>query len=171
MRKHTKILARAVVLATVAAFAGCNGHIDEEPNVVLEVTTLTIPPVTGAFDSTSNTCVFTITNANATLKNLPKNHLAGDQPFNDVVLQDVTVNYVWDDGAGVTGPVVFGLGGTVPANSSGTAQFTVINGRDVVTPSREGHTASLTMTFRGVTIAGENVSTSTGGTLTVNTCQ
>lgn len=169
MRKHTKILAGTVVLAAAGWFAGCNGTIDKEPNVVLEVATITIPRVSAA--TQTGICTFTITNANATFNNKPKNHLAGEQPFNDIVLSDVVVDYAWDDGSVLVGQQ-FGVGGTVPAGSSSAAQFTVVN--DTVLNSGagpiDGHTASLTLTFHGKTVAGEPVSTTIGGTLSVNSC-
>jgi hypothetical protein len=170
MRKHTKILARSVVLAAAAWFVGCNSTIDDEPNVVLEVENMIVPPIIGAIDSTTLVCAYTVTNATATFKNKPKNTLATTSPFNDIVLQSVSINYIWDDGAGVTAQT-FGLGGTVPANGSSTGQFSVVNANDVTSPDRGGHTASLQLTFHGTTVSGEAVSVTTGGTLTVNTCQ
>lgn len=169
MRKHTKILALTVVLAAAGWIAGCNSSFDDEPNVVLEVKTLTITPITGATDAGTGECIFTITNATASFDNKPKNALATESPANDIILRDVLIGYVWDDGAGVTA-AQFGVGGTVTANGSGTGQFAVVNALDLAIPSREGHTASLTLTFRGVTVSGDAVSTTTGGTLTVNTC-
>jgi hypothetical protein len=170
MRTHTKkILALAVVFAAVGWFVGCNGTYDDEPNVVLEVKTLTIAPITGARDAASGACIFTITNATAAFDNKPKNALATESPANDILLQDVVVGYTWDDGQGVTA-ATFGVGGSVIANGSGTGSFAVVNAQDLSIPDRQGHTASLTLTFRGVTVSGDPVSTATGGSLTVNTC-
>ena len=177
MRKHTKILAGTVVLATAGWFAGCNGTIDEVPNVVLEVELVTIPPISGARNAVTNECVFTLTNASATFKNKPKNSLAETSPFNDIVLQSLDVVYTWDDGFGETA-ATFGIGGTVPANASATSQFAVVNASDLRKgdlsadpPTREGHTARLQMIFRGATVSGDPVSAITGGSLTVNSCQ
>ena len=172
MRKHTKILAGTVVLAAAGWFAGCNGTIDKEPNVVLEVETLTIPPITSSQDSTSGTCTYTITAANGTFKNKPKNQFAGTSPFNDIVLQSVNVTYVWDDGE-PQAPATAGLGGSVPADGSGTAQFSVISNQALGNTGalgRAGHTATLGLTFNGITVSGDAVSASTGGTLQVNSC-
>jgi hypothetical protein len=171
MRKHTKILTRSLVLAVVAALAACNGTIDSEPNVILEVENMNIAPITGAIDSTTGNCAFTVTNASATFKNKPKNALAEASPFNDIILQSVTVTYVWDNGFVLTNRV-FGLGGTVPANGSSSGNFSVINAADLIAASPNGgNTASLALVFRGVTVSGDAVSVSTGGTMTVNTCQ
>jgi hypothetical protein len=174
MRKYTKLLARTVVLAAAGWFAGCNSTIDNEPNVVLEVQTLTISPVTVQQDSVLNTCTYTITAANATFKNLPKNQYAGTSPFNDIVLQSVDISYVWDDNPAVITPTrTTGLGGAVPAGGSATAQFSVVaNGDLEANPpfGRAGHTAALWMTFHGQTVSGDAVSTATGGTLQVNSC-
>jgi hypothetical protein len=173
MRIHTKTIAVTLILAAAGWFAGCNQHVDEEPNQVLEITTLTIPPITGTRDASSGSCILTITNVSAALKNLPKNHLAITSPFNDIYMQDVLINYVWDD-ATTTGTLAvtaaqFGIGATVPANGSITAQFPPINGQDL-TSDRIGHSARLILVFRGTSVAGESVSATSGGSLIVNPC-
>lgn len=171
MRVHTKTIAVTLMLTAAGWFAGCNQHIDEEPNVVLEIDTMQVPPISGTRDATTGVCILTITNATVSFKNKPKNSLAGTSPFNDIILQDLLVNYVWDDGNGVASSQ-FGIGGTVPANGSSSALFPLIKGQDLILPvSREGHTASLSLLFRGTTVAGESVSATTGGTLVVNPCQ
>jgi len=171
MRTHTKLIARTVLLVAAGWFAGCNGTIDDEPNVVLEVKTVTITPITGTRNATTGTCVFTITNATASFDNKPKNALATASPFNDIVLQSVTVDYFWQNAQAGVASSTFGVGGTIPANGTGTAQFSVVNAQDLLLPvDREGQTASLTLTFRGTTVDGEAVSATTGGSLTVNTC-
>jgi hypothetical protein len=172
MRKHTKMIAGTAVLAAAGWFAGCNGTVDNEKDVELEVALLTIPTVTAA--TAVGVCTFTVTQATATFNDKPKNHLAGSQPFNDVVLHDVLVSYVWDDdppppALGVSPPQVFGVGGTVPAGGSSPASFAVVNG-NVLVAGRDGHTARLVLEFHGKTVGGEFVSATTGGTLTVNSC-
>jgi len=174
MRTHTKLIARTVLIVAAGWFAGCNSKIDSEPNVVLEVSTLNITPITGTRSSTTGACVFTITNASATFNNKPKNSLSGTSvaPFNDVVLRSVIVDYVWDDGAAVLGQE-FGVSGTVPSGGSVTTQFPIVN--NVVLTSgvnpRDGHTATLSLRVFGITVAGESVTSDpTGGTLAVNSC-
>jgi hypothetical protein len=172
-----KLITLTVVLAAAGWLASCNSTIDKEPNVVLEVETLTIPPVTSAQDSINNTCTYTITAANGTFKNKPKNQFANTSPFNDIILQNVVINYVWDDGVANV-PVTAGLGGSVPADGTATAQFAVVSNaalstdgpNDPAGTGRAGHTASLGMTFNGITVSGDHVSTTTGGTLQVNSC-
>ena len=103
MRTHTKkIVALTVGFAVAGWFAGCNSSLEDETNVVLEVATITIPrsrrrPPRGV-------CTFTIPTSSATFNNKPKNHLAGAAvyPYNDIVLQNVTVGYQWDDGAALS---------------------------------------------------------------------
>lgn len=177
MRKYTKLLTCTVVLAAAGWFAGCNGTIDSEPNVVLEVQNLTISPVTASADGPGGSCTYTITAATGTFKNLPKNQYAGTSPFNDIVLQSVNITYAWDDGV-VQSPVSAGLGGSVPAGGTGTAQFAVVSNaaltldgpNDPAGTGRSGHTASLGLTFIGTTVSGDAVSASTGGALQVNSC-
>jgi hypothetical protein len=171
MRTYTKIIARTIVLAAAGWFAGCNYPLDEEPNVVLEVESLTIPPVTA---SNVGGCLLTVSNASIQLHNKPKNHLSStsEYPFNDVVLDSLHVDYVWDDGVGIAA-ADFGIGGTIPAGGTGSVICTVVNLRDlgVVAPdNRDGHTAALTLTIRGTTVAGEAVSVKTGGSLNINSC-
>jgi hypothetical protein len=171
MRKYTKLLTCTVVLAAAGWFAGCNSTIDNEPNVVLEVQTMTIPPVTTS--TQDGVCTFTITNATTTFNNKPKNSLSGTStaPFNDIVLQNVVVSYVWDDLA-TTPAVSYGLSGTIPAGGSNSTQFSVANNLVLssgATP-RDGHTANLALTFYATTVAGDAVSVATGGQLTVNSC-
>ncbi len=168
MHKHMKILTGTVLLAAAGWFAGCNGTIDDEPNVVLEVATLTIPVIQA---QTTTTCIFTITQASATFNNKPKNHLAGESPFQDIVMESVDVSYVWDDGA-VLPNQTFGVPGTVPANGTQSSTFSVVN-NSVLTSgavTRAGHTASLSLVFHGHTVSGDAVLATTGGTLSVNSC-
>ncbi len=179
MRIARKLIARTLILAGLGWMAACNGHIDKEPNVVLEVDTLQIPPIQGTTSTSgpnTGTCIFTITNASASLKNKPKNALAtgSDAPFNDITLQSVTVDYVWDDGAALGGQV-FGIGGTVPAGGSVSAQFPLANSTVLSSGgplgTRAGHTASLSIQVHGVTVSGDTIASDpVGGTLAVNDC-
>jgi len=130
---------------------------------------MTIPPISAAVDSVTGNCTFTLTNATATFKNKPKNALAVESPFNDIILQTLDVAYRWDDLA-ATPAATGGLGGSVPANGSSTAQFAVVSATDLSAGNRAGHTASLALTFRGTTVSGDDVETTTGGTLQVNSC-
>jgi len=175
MRMHTKLIARTVLLLGTGWFAACNSYIDDEPNVVLEIETLTSPPVSGSINTVTGECIFTIVNASALFKNKPKNALAGSSvaPFNDIVLQRVSIDYVWDDGAALSG-VIFGVSGTVPSGGQVASQFPLVNATVLnsgVTP-RDGHTAQLSITAYGMTVAGEPVvgRPFTGGNLSINSC-
>ena len=170
MRRSTQYLALLLVAAAGTWLAGCNSAIDDAdgPNVVLEVENMTIPPVTASVDSSGN-CTFLIAQGTATFKNKPKNLGAGEEPFNDIVLQSLDVAYFWDDGVVTTG-MTTGLGGTVPANGSSTASFMVVSSDAVSANNRAGHLANLRLTFRGVTISGDDVSVTTGGALAINSC-
>jgi hypothetical protein len=167
----TKRVLAAGAVVVFALMSGCNNTVDDPsgPDVVLEVDNPIIPPITATANTTPPpACTFTLTNATASFKNKAKNSLGGTSPFNDIVLETVTVTYVWDDALGVSGPTVFGVGGSVPANGQSTAQFAVVNLFDL--NGREGHTAALTLVFHGHTVAGDAVSSSTGGTLSVASC-
>jgi len=167
----TKRTLALMAFAALAVLPSCNSAIDDPdgPNVVLEAENLTIPPINGQTDTTTGTCNFTITNASATFKNKPKNEQAVVSPFNDIVLLSVHVSYDWGPGNAPQADGDFGLGGTVPANGTAPAQFAVVSGNDLVL--HEGEIASLVLTFTGKTVSGDIVSTTTGGTLAVGTCQ
>jgi hypothetical protein len=160
-----------LVAAAGTWFAGCNSTIDDSdgPNVVLEVENLTIPPVSTSQDS-SGTCTFTLSPATASFKNKAKNEGAKESPFNDIILQSLDIAYFWDDGAAAPASATAGLGGSVPAEGTSTAQFLVVSNDALAVNSRAGHSATLSLTFRGVTVSGDNVSVTTGGTLQVNSC-
>ena len=170
MLGKTRILLAVAAVAALAVVPSCNSNIDNTSSgdVVLEVENVTIPPVTEAVDQVTLQCVVTLTNSTGTFKNKPKNSLATSSPFNDIILKDVIVTYTWDDGAGVTGPSTFGVGGAVPANGQSTAQFAVVNAGDLT--GRDGHTAALSLTFEGETVAGKTVTVTTGGSLVVGSC-
>jgi hypothetical protein len=172
MRKSTQSIALVLVAAAGAWFAGCNSAIDDAdgPNVVLEVENITIPPVSASVDS-NGSCTFTITPATGSFKNKPKNLGAEAEPFNDIILKTLDVSYLWDDGV-VTAGTTTGLGGAVPANGTSTASFYVVDSVtiDAGGNSRAGHTAALMLTFNGVTVSGDPVSVTTGGSLLINSC-
>jgi hypothetical protein len=134
----------------------------------MEVENVTIPPITTTVDS-GGVCTYTIANGTASFKNKPKNAGATESPFNDIILRSLDVTYGWDDGA-ATPAASGGIAGSVPANGSSTAQFAVVSADALTTGARGGHTATLGLTFRGVTVSGDDVSTTTGGTLQVNSC-
>lgn len=169
MRNATKALAGVLVLAAAGWFAGCNSTIDNGNGapVVLEVENITIPPVSATLDS-AGVCSYTLTPATASFKNKPKNSGADKSPFNDIILKNVDITSHWDDA--LTTAFTAGLGGAVPAAGNATAQFVAANATELVTDARAGHSASLTLDFHGQTVAGDNVSVSTGGTIVVNSC-
>lgn len=172
MFRTQRVLPALAALLALAIVPSCNSSIDKAsgPNVVLEVENVTIPPVNATVDATTGTCTVTLTNSTATFKNKPKNSLGSTSPFNDIILKDVIVTYIWDDNAGVAGPTVFGVGGSVAANGSSTAQFGVVTIGDITGTSRFGHSATLTLTFEGETVSGEPIQVVTGGTLSVGSC-
>ena len=167
----TKRILALSALVALAALTSCNSELDDAdgPNVVLEAENVIIPPVNGTFDETTGICTFTITNATATFRNKPKNEEGASSPFNDIVLRNVLVSYDWGPGNAPQADGTFGMGGTVPADGTAPGQFAVVSGNDLVL--HEGQIASLVLTFVGRTVSGESISTTTGGTLAVGTCQ
>ena len=163
---------RILAVSTVLVLAGlsCNTRLDDptSPNVVLSAENLIIPPVTAAVDTATGACTITITNATATFKNKPKNEPAAGQPYQDITLFRVVVDYTWDASLPPLASREFGIGGSVPANGTATAQFAVIDPLDI--GPYLGSLATLTLTFSGRVVSGETVTYRTGGFLTVNSC-
>ena len=167
-RKWNLLLAGLVLAA--AACTGNSLDDGDSANVVLEVFNIPqIPPVTAAIDAASGNCLFTLTNVIVTLQNKPKSELGASSPFNDVVLQNVTLSYAWDSPSLTTPTRTATLGGTIPAGGTGTVSFPPIAGGDLST-ANSGHSASVTMVFVGQTISGDGVQARGGGVLFVNSC-
>ncbi len=173
----TNRLKKVLLGGLLLALGGCNGGIlddGDSADVVLLVQTLTVPPVTTQADPLGG-CVFVVTNATGSLQNKAKNATA-KSPFQDIVLQDVMIQYQWDDGF-VTLPRTINLAGTVPVGGTGSVSFPPILLGDL-DASRESHSAVLTLTFHGRTVEGNVVtsppfssSSATQGTvLGVNAC-
>ena len=161
----------AVAAALLLIGSSCNELNDDpsSPNVVLEAENLVIPPVTAAADPLNpGACIFTFTNASATFKNKPKNEEAGSQPYQDITLFRVTVDYFWDPSLPPLETRTFGIGGSVPANGTSTAQFAVMDPVDL--GPYPGSLATLTLTFSGRDVSGETVTYRTGGFLFVSSC-
>ena len=175
MRSQLRLLTVLVAAAALAALPACNStSLDDgdSANVVLETGTITVPPIQGQIDDVTGVCTFTITDANAQLFNKPKNELATTSPFNDIRNLSVTIDYLWDSALVAPTPQrVLLLPGTVPANGSFTTQFTPILLGDL-TADKEGHSANMSMTFRGETVDGTEVSAlGLGRTLSIGSCQ
>jgi hypothetical protein len=187
----------AVGLLAVLAFGlSCTSNdLDDADaaDVILEVVTLDNPPVEvrcslstdgqcsvgGAF-CTSNAdcqagvevCIFNqvcqleVTDWDATIAAQPKNTLA-IPPYNDLILQNVTIAYAWLDPALTTPVRTVGLGNTVvPAQGTSQVSFAPI-ALDDLTPDKPGHTANLTLTFNAITVEGTRVSETVGRQLHV----
>lgn len=191
----TKWLAVAL-LAVLAGGLSCTGNdLDDSDaaDVILEVVSLENPPVevrcqlategqcsvSGAV-CTSNAdcqpgvevcilnqlCQLEITDWDATIGTRAKNSLA-ISPYNDLILQNVTISYAWID-VGLATPVrTVGLGNViVPVDSSAQVSFAPI-ALDDLSPGVEGHTANLTLTFNAITVEGTRLSQTVGRQLHV----
>jgi hypothetical protein len=187
MRVAYRIAVVALTVGLVLSVGACAGNsLDDtgSPNVVLEIFTVTIPPITAT--TASGVCTFTVTTGNATLRNEPKNSLAITSPFNDVKIDSVSIIYNWDDGlvwAGrdlATGAlqstgtgIIESAAGTIPANASNGVTFVPILFGDLDV-SRAGHSANMVMQFHGRTPDGTSVwslpGSPGGGVLMVASC-
>ncbi len=176
MRAIQRIALTALAAGLLLPIASCaSGDYDSSDgaDVVLLVSTIPqIPEIQTSFDATSNTCVFTVPNLSVTLENRPKSPTAGTvRPANDIVLETVTVSYIWDTPTIVTQNRTFAIGGTIAAGGSASVSFPPIAGADL-NPSVSGHTAtSVLMLFRGHTVTGDAVSAiGNGASLSVRQC-
>ena len=160
------------LLVLLAASCADNGIDDgSSANVVLEVDQVTLAIITSTFDPLRAVCVFEITDSTATLFNIPKSEGAITEPFNDILIDQLIISYVWDDGLAmpnyVTSPRV-----VIPANSSNEVRFLPVQLAEFLSavPSREGHSAEVTLLFQGEVGDGARVQAVGGGALFVNSC-
>ncbi len=108
------------------------------------------------------------------LGNVPKSDLATTSPYNDIVMQSVTVNYAWDVPF-ANGPVTFPMAGTIQPEGTLNSTFFPITNADLsllgdsLTPPI-AVTGFLTMTFRGTMVDGSPVVVTTGEQLFVEAC-
>jgi len=181
-----KILVGLALMVLLASASCTSNNLDDadSADVILEITALDAPSVTAQLQSatsgtcsgsgtlcTSNqdcglnevcvrtdTCILEVEDWSATFLAAPKNPLA-TEPFNDIVMLDVTITYEWVNPAITTSPLVVGLGNIViPAQGSNSVMFPPISSDAVNNnPAIEGSTALLTLDFRARTIEGTNI--------------
>jgi hypothetical protein len=170
LRKNLTIAALAVLLL---AAAGCtNNGLDDgsAPDVEFEVQSLLNNPVTA--QNSEGLCTVEIVDWVATIKNVPKNSLAGSesQPYNDIRMYSVTIEYAWIDAAVTTPTRVVGLGNvTIPADGTNDIQFSPI-AFDDLTVDTLGKTCNLTLTFEARTVEGTAIRRTVTRQLFVEQC-
>jgi hypothetical protein len=167
------ILVMTVLLVGVTACASGGFDSGDNADVLLQVTSVIVPPVTASIDPLNpGICLFTITEATATLVVEPKVEGDGFSPANDVLITQLTVSYAWDDGV-VTPPFVTSPRVTIPAGTSGSVFFLAIPLDDLLNAAvpRDGHSAELTFLFDGRTESNARVQAVGGAALIVNECQ
>jgi hypothetical protein len=149
--------------ALLLALTACtNDHLEEGdgPDVALEIQDLTNEPVTANVDTGGGGCSLEVQDWTGNAANVPLSSLAGSDsvPFNDIVLNTVTISYDWDlDGIpdpAITPTRVVGLGAiTIAAGGTAPFSFSPISFQDV--PSVTGQTGNLILDFAATTIEGE----------------
>jgi hypothetical protein len=200
MRGTNNKVVVGLALMVLLASASCTSNNLDDPDsadVIMEITTLDAPSVTAQLQSatsgtcsgsgtlcTSNqdcglnevcvrtdTCILEVEDWTATVQAAPKNPLA-TEPFNDIVMIDVTISYVWVNPAITTPPFVVGLGNVVvPAQGSNSIMFPPISSDAINNNAAiEGSTASLTMDFRARTVEGTNIRQTAFRQLVVEIC-
>ena len=194
-----RLLAIALLALLVGAAACADNDLDDDDagDVVMTIGALTNPPVTGQREAgttgqcsvsfvpcQSNTdcglnevcvlpqaCTLKVVNWSATVFAAAKNAVAVP-PFNDIILQDVTISYQWINPSIVTPPFVAGLGNvTVPTGGSNSVQFPPIS-TDAINsnPALPGSTANLTLVFRARTVEGAEIVQVATRPLIIETC-
>jgi hypothetical protein len=170
----TKKLLIVVTALLVLLAASCSDSgLDDgsSANVVLAVDQVTLTVITSTYDPLNGVCVFQITDSTASLSNLPKSEGAVTSPFNDILIDQLVISYVWDDGLAmpnyVTSPRV-----VIPADGANQVKFLPVPLAEFLSaiPSREGHSAELTLLFQGEVGDGSRVQAVGGGALFVNSC-
>jgi hypothetical protein len=169
MRGKNRWIVTLLVAGMVAGLSGCaGGGLDSRDvaNVVLTVDQIPqIPPITASGDP----CVFTVTAFQATLANQPKNELAAS-PFSDIRMETVTISYRWDDAALSTPTWIQNVAGTIPVGGTQTVAVTPIQ-LGMLEGAYAGHTADLTLIFRGRTVDNKPVEAAALGiALSVSSC-
>ncbi len=184
------ILLLAMVLL---AGAGCTENdLDEsEADVLLEILSVTNPPITGeaefgncsvsvALQCLDNNncpegevCILppggsecVITEWSVTFANKPLSSGASTTPYNDVVVENLTLTY--DDGA-YAGAQVLAIGQVIEADSTGTITFFPIAIDEV---AADNTTVAVGMTFTAKTVTGLSVFVAggTGSQLLIEDC-
>jgi len=174
MRNLNRYWTATTLVALALAAASCiGGDVDsgDSSDVILAVREVTIPAISGAQDPLTGDCTFVISDASATLTNTPKTDIVTDEVLQSVVLETVTLSYVWDDGVPFPSRTL-SVGSTIPPGGTGTVRFPMFAGGDLNPPAppRDGHTASVSMVFTGHTFAGDAVTARSGGVATINAC-
>jgi len=164
-----------ILAAVLLAAAACTGNdLDDgsSADVFLEIATFENPSITA--QQTEGLCVFEVVSWSATIEVVPKNELA-TAPFNDVVMEEVLIEYYAPDDADHTtllfGPRRVQLGDVViPTGASNSITFEPISFDDLGTYGTEGSTLNLVVTFVGRTIEGTTVGVSAGRQLFIENC-
>lgn len=155
----TALLAAAVLVAP-----GCTGNSFDDgdgPDVVLEIVSLDNPPVTASVDEETGACEIEVQDWTASLSNKPKSPLAVSEPYNDVVVQQLVIQYSWIDPSLSTPTRTVGLGDiAIPADGTGGVTFSPL-AFDDLSIAITGHTANLTLTFYATMVANGKRITST----------
>jgi len=175
MKANWKQLWILAIAVPVLAAVGCaGGDIDDadSPHNVLQVSATETPAVTGSRDSTTGACVFTITEWEAKFKNVPKNSLATQSPFNDFFVERFAVSYDWLGAANVTVPPDRDLPapGTVAPNEEKSIKFEPILLQDF-DGDMEGTTGILNMIAVARYADGTRVSIPFQEALVITSCQ
>lgn len=143
----------------------------DSADVVLEIQVFDAPAVSASLDQMTMVCTFTVNDWQVSFENLPKNGSAeGSSPFNDIVMQDVTVTYGWINTALSTPARTIGLGSVaVPVGEQIQGNFSPI-AFDDLSFAVSGSTANLTMLFRGITVEGTQLFLSVSKQLNIEGC-
>ena len=174
MRTNGKL---ALVLATLAVLGWLTACSDldsgDSADVVLQIANIQSQPVSSTPNSADpSTCSFTLTQWTMSVVNSPKNESATTSPFNDIILDTMTISYDWNNPAITTPSWTVPLGVTVPADSTASIMFFPI-AFDELQPAMAGNSAGMSIVIHGRTGSGtgEDVIATGGTTLALNACQ
>lgn len=173
MKANWKYLALALAAVALVAVAGCaSGDIDDpgSPPNALQVVVTESPPITGTLDPDTG-CVFTLTEWELQMTNVPKNSLAVASPYNDFFVEYIIIDYDWPGVAVVVPPQrELPSPGTVAPSKTVTIKFEPILLQDF-DANMEGSTGLLNMRVVATYSDGTRVTVPLREAMVVDSCQ
>lgn len=170
MMRRTNEYWAGTLLAALALTAGAcmSGDINDgdSADVMLQLSDrIILPAVTGA-DNGSGGCTYVVTEATATLKNVPKSDIVGSTPLQAIQLESVNITY-----QGIAfSPRSIPLGVVIDPGVTKTVGFFPFDPAELNLVPLTGANVSVFVQFVGRTVGGDTVVATGGASGLFNTC-